>query len=1551
MIKQKIMTFPVESALDVQPLIAGPDTPLIEVIGLTSQTNSQCHLLTGEVNLSTPQNLGFEQKGCVLIVENSHLVGILTERDIVRLIAENRSLDKLTAQAVMSQPVVTIIDEGHLTVFTALELMNRQKIRHLPVLDQHGQIKGLLTPRRIRNFLQPSDLLKVRRVHEVMITDVVYALSEDSLLQITQLMNQRHVSCVVIIAPATHNTESPCPKGIITERDIVQFQRLELDFAQTQAQEVMSTPLSLVGPNDSLWAVHQKMQHQKVRRLVVADSQGSLRGIVTQSSLLPVNPSEIYEFVEQQQQLIKQLETQNHLLLQQRNQELEQLIQDRTSKLERRDLMRHHLAKGLATSTGKDFFQSLVMHLNQALPADFVYIGQLVESEGQATIRTLAVAKEGQLQSNFEYALAGMPCEEVVDQQSCVCHQGVSAVFPHDQILRNLCIKGYLGTPLMSSSKQVVGLIVVLCHQPLEDLEFIEEVLTILAQRTTAELERQTAETDRNRFLTVSLDLHCIAGFDGYFKTVNPSFVRILGYSIKELLAQPFLNFVHPEDRDATVRELEQLEMGTNTIAFENRYRCHDGSYRWFLWSATPYLQQQQIYASARDITARKEIEQVLALRARQQTSVAHLGALALANRDLDDLMNEIVRVISQTLEVEYCKVLQLLPDGESLLLKAGVGWQPGLVGQTIIGTERESQAGYTLRSTRPVIVDNLETETRFSGPPLLRDHKVVSGMSVIIQGQHQTYGVIGAHTIYHRLFNENDIDFLQAVANLLAQTMDRHQIDQVLRQNELEYRTLAENLPGIIYRVFPEDHNRTVFLNDQCKTLTGNDSINLSVGEVCSIDPMIVPEDRSQVVTTVQEAVSCLKPFQVEYRIKDKQDQIRYFWEKGQPIPAQNGQPLHIDGVIFDVTDRKQAEAAQQESQQRLNSILESLQDVVWSVSADSYELLYLSPAAEEVYGRSISEFFDNSQLWLHVVHPQDQEKVRSFSDQLLKTGNKELEYRIVRPDGSIRWLLDRGWVIKDAEGMVLRLDGVATDITERQQSQDQISELAALLDVATDAILVRGLDGRIQYWNKGATALYGWTQKESLSQDVDQLLDITNEEAAEIEQYVRKQGKWQGEQQHVTKSGDVITVMSRWTLVQDSLGNSKAILIVNTDVTQAKKLEKQFLRAQRLESIGSLASGIAHDLNNILTPIYGVAQLLPLQLPNASEQIQHQFEILQACAQRGSKLITQVLSFSRGADGERAILYIKPLLSELRDFALKTFPKSIEISMQISEDLWSIHADATQVHQVFMNLLVNARDAMPDGGFLSVHAMNLTLDETLAADYLNAQTGPYILVTITDTGIGIPPKLQEQIFEPFFTTKEPEGGTGLGLSTVNKIIQSHHGFITVYSEVGQGSQFKIYLPAVESTARVEKEHLDCPNGQGEIVLVVDDEAPIREVAQSMLLKHNYQVMTAADGIDAIAQFAQHHTEIDVVLMDMQMPTLSGETTIQALRKINPQLKVIVTSGLLVDETFALSLGQCVRAFLQKPFSSDTLLRMLQNILQNKSQDTDIKALANNSD
>jgi signal transduction histidine kinase len=321
----------------------------------------------------------------------------------------------------------------------------------------------------------------------------------------------------------------------------------------------------------------------------------------------------------------------------------------------------------------------------------------------------------------------------------------------------------------------------------------------------------------------------------------------------------------------------------------------------------------------------------------------------------------------------------------------------------------------------------------------------------------------------------------------------------------------------------------------------------------------------------------------------------------------------------------------------------------------------------------------------------------------------------------------------------------------------------------------------------------------------------------------------------------------------VHDFGGKPKSILVVNTDITEKKQLEAQLLRSQRLESLGTLAGGIAHDLNNVLAPILMSAQLLQMKISDSRSQ--QLLKIMESNVKRGAALIKQVLSFGRGIEGDRMILQVGHLISEIEQIIQETFPKSIEFYPDIVSDLWSVSGDATQLHQVLMNLIINARDAMPDGGTLTISAENLFIDQNYARMNFEATVGSYIVITVADTGTGIPPKILERIFEPFFTTKELGKGRGLGLSTVIGIIKSHGGFVKVDSAVGKGSQFQVYLPAVESTQTQQAENLELPTGHGELILVVDDEAPIREITRTVLETHNYKVVTASDGIEAMPQ------------------------------------------------------------------------------------------------
>ena len=504
-----------------------------------------------------------------------------------------------------------------------------------------------------------------------------------------------------------------------------------------------------------------------------------------------------------------------------------------------------------------------------------------------------------------------------------------------------------------------------------------------------------------------------------------------------------------------------------------------------------------------------------------------------------------------------------------------------------------------------------------------------------------------------------------------------------------------------------------------------------------------------------------------------------------------------------------------------------------------------------------------------------------------------------------------------------------------QRQQAEKKISEQAALLDITTDAIIVQELNGKILFWNQGAEHLYGWQKEEVKRENANKLLyqeSLSQEE--EIHQILIEQGEWQGELHQITKTSQKIIVESRWTLVRDEQGKPKSALVVSTDITKKKQLESQLFHTQRLESLGTLAGGIAHDLNNILTPILMSAQILPMTFTEVNEKSQQLLKLLENNTKRGAALVKQILAFARGVEGEDRIIQIRHLLQEIRDFAQQTFPKSIEVKTNIPKDLWTVQGDATQLHQVLINLCVNARDAMPKGGILNISAQNLLIDENYARMNLEAKIGSYIVITVSDTGTGIPQNIIDRIFEPFFTTKGVGQGTGLGLFTVIGIVKSNGGFINVYSEVDQGSQFKVYFPTTEAAEIELVKYQNLPRGKGELILVVDDETLIRESTKVSLEAYNYRSILAADGIEAIALYAQHQHEISVILMDIIMPSMDGITAIRTLQKINPSVKLIVISGLASNDKLAQAQEIGFNDFLLKPYTIEDLLVTLNQVI-----------------
>jgi PAS domain S-box-containing protein len=599
-----------------------------------------------------------------------------------------------------------------------------------------------------------------------------------------------------------------------------------------------------------------------------------------------------------------------------------------------------------------------------------------------------------------------------------------------------------------------------------------------------------------------------------------------------------------------------------------------------------------------------------------------------------------------------------------------------------------------------------------------------------------------------------------------------------------------------------------------------------------------------------------------------------------------------------------------------------------------------FVNQAFLRMTGYGSEELLGNSPHLLHGPKT-DLSVLARLHERLARGESSSAEIIYYRKDGAEFAAETRVSPIRDRHGEITHYVSIQRDVTGREKTRRRLREQLDFLDESKDAIALLDLEEGVTFWSKGAERLYGWTFEEMKGRPLADALfgaaphaPTPNPGFEELERTLFEQGKWRGELALVTKDGSEIIVDNRLALLHDERGRPRSVFIVGADVTEKKRLEAVVLRAQRLESIGSLASAIAHDLNNVLAPI--LMALHTLQQRFTDENSRRWISLMSKSAERGKDLIERVLTFARGAEGERAPLQTADLIREITKILKDTLPKNIDIQVQAPEDLWSVIGDTTQIHQVLMNLCINARDAMPAGGKLMIKARNRYLVEEERRLGPNPLHKHYVRISVADTGFGISQEIIDRIFDPFFTTKERGKGSGLGLSTVLVIVRGHGGFVNLYSKVGKGTEFKVYLPAQPAGASEsgDAKEFDPVSGRGELILLVDDESDIREVTSATLEKYGYRVLSAGDGREAVNLYRQRGNEIKLVITDMVMPEMDGQATIRAINAIAPDALFIATSGEGAMRKIIDQQGLGVRAFLPKPYTAEKLLDLVARTL-----------------
>ncbi len=768
----------------------------------------------------------------------------------------------------------------------------------------------------------------------------------------------------------------------------------------------------------------------------------------------------------------------------------------------------------------------------------------------------------------------------------------------------------------------------------------------------------------------------------------------------------------------------------------------------------------------------------------------------------------------------------------------------------------------------------------------------------------------------------------------------ERKRAEETVRESEQKYRTLVTQSPDGIFMV--DLSGNFLSVNDSmCRELqfTEKEFLSMNIRD-------IVPARYEGQIQRRLTRILKREPVKdaAEYEVHAKDGNVHYVEVVSAPYYRGN-ELIGFQAIARNIDERKAAQEQLRSSEEKYRRLIDNARDAIFSL-APSAIITSLNPAFETITGWNREEWLEKS--FADLLHPEDRPRARNMFEQVIQGAQfTPQEFRFATKSGGYVY----GEITMTAlvvDGRLVGFFGIGRDVTERKRAEEALraSEqfFESIVENIPHMIFVKDArDLKFVRVNRTAESIIGVPREELLGRN-----DYDFFPKNEADYFVEKDRR-------VLQSKDILDIpeetletrngrrilRTKKISIQGPDGEPRFLLGISEDITERKEMEKkqkaleaQLFRSQRMESLGTLAGGIAHDLNNVLGPIMLSIHVLKERVKDTKSA--DLLSLVEGSVKRGSEIVKQVLSFARGARGETMLVQLRSLMSDLSRILKETFPRSIQIDVIAPKDIWPIVGDPTQIDQVLMNLSVNARDAMPDGGVLTVSAENVVVQKDSPEVASGLKEGRYVRLRVKDTGIGIPRNIIDRIFDPFFTTKEAGRGTGLGLSTVIAIVRGHDGQVTVSSEAGMGSEFRVLFPASDSTLPEDSRRKNgpLPTGKGELVLLVDDEVAVREIAKDALLSHGYSVITANDGIQALSSYYQNKDRVHVIVSDVMMPFLGGLEVVDAVRKSNAQVKIVLISGLLEEERLERFRSAKGIVILKKPFSTEQLLTAIDDVL-----------------